>query len=190
MTTNLEVVDFTGHQECKSRSKALLQESRHFTCRVQLSSESRQPEIIFGAKRGYCVPPSGHSDDLEISCDLDFFTQPLPVSGLQDTDRLYLSSGNGGLVRACPFREIGSGSFGNVRFWPLVEAFEAEGKVFGKRLKVAAHENSRQIRRPRIYGLEVETVIRALVVLLNLQQVVARLLRYLIASQTRTFATP
>src|SRR5579863_249507 len=88
--THFEVVYLSSDRERKTGSKPLLKQRRHLACRVQLRPECRHTQVILRTNRGNRIATHRGCDDLQICGRLYLFTKLVPISRLQDTNRLEL----------------------------------------------------------------------------------------------------
>jgi len=194
------MVNLSSYEESKSRRESLFQQHAHFTLAIHLSPERSHPEFVLGTQRRRRLSLTGTHrarrgvEDLEVETYIDGGGEFLVIRRLDDPGGLELqrrdplverveTQAGGGRDRGGgrrsreggEFGEVGSGGFEDLRLGVLDQGLESEGESGGDRVKEGNHVDSGEVGRGRVDGSQVERVVRAHVVVFDLNHRVAGL---------------
>lgn len=166
------MVNLSADEESESWGEALLEERRDLACAVELRAEGGQTEVVLGGDGRRCFAFLWHrvGCDGDLCSSLDLVAQSLPVRSLDDA----LSAQEG---RGCDPVSLGATDvFGHVRHvgfldlgvWLLPDHLSPHCEALAQRLEVRGHEDSGAVDDAWVVCLEVERVVAAYPVVLEL----------------------
>lgn len=187
------MINLSSYEESESGRESLFQQHAHFTLTIHLSPERGHPKLVLGtqSRRGLPLARTHRArrgvEDLKVEPYVDGGGEFLVIRGLYDPGGLELqrrdplvervkSEGGRRRDRGGGRRSREGGEFGKVggrgledlRLGVLDQGLKSEGESRGDRVEQGNHVDSGEVGRGRVDGSQVERVVRAQVVVFDL----------------------